>query len=469
VETGLWEHQKDGIQKALAHGSYGFFFEAGTGKTRTCIEVLRHVYTNHGQVIKTLILAPQVVCPNWKAEFAKFSKIPESTIEILDGTGAERLDTVKTSTAKIFITNYQTLLMEPVFMALKAWGPEVLIADESHRIKNYRAMTTKRAVALADQATYKYILSGTPILQNAKDVFPQFLFLDGGQTFGRNFFTFQKRYFVDKNATLRRINAKVKWPDWVPIKTREPELLTKISSRSLSVKKSECLDLPPYVRTKIAAPLSKEQLKAYEEMRKYMITFIKSEACTAQMALHKALRLQQIVSGFLGSDDGQEHTFKNVPRLDSLRELVEDLSPSNKLIIWACWRNNQKAIRGILDDIGVGYREIIGDTGADARQSAMDDFRTRDDVRVIVGSQGAGGIGINLVEASHAIYYSRSFSLEHDVQSEARNYRGGSGIHDKITRIDLVTPGSIDDDVLEALQNKQEISERVIFKCLNQP
>lgn len=467
MDSTLWEHQKRGIVEALKHGSYGFFFEAGTGKTRTCIEVIRHLFTNNGKPFRTLILAPQVVCPNWKAEFAKFSKIPQNKIELLDGTGKDRLEKVRSTDAWILIANYQTLLMEPVFMALRDWCPAVIIADESHRIKNYRAMTTKRAVALADQAKYKFILSGTPILQNAKDVFPQFLFLDGGLTFGRNFFTFQKRYFVDKNATLRRMNAKVKWPDWVPIKHREPELMGKISSRSLSVKKADCLDLPPYVRQKIAVPLSKEQLKAYEEMRKYMITFMNTEACTAQMALHKALRLQQIVSGFLGSDDGAEHTFKDVPRLHALRELVEDLCEANKVIIWACWRNNQAAIRRVLDDIGIGYREIIGDTGAEERERAMADFRERDDVRVIVGSQGAGGIGINLIEASHAIYYSRSFSLEHDVQSEARNYRGGSGIHEKITRIDLVSPGTIDDDVLEALQNKQEISERVIFKCLN--
>lgn len=469
MEIGLWQHQTDGINRALEQAGFGFFFEAGTGKTRTCIEVLRHRYTQHGEILKTLIVAPTVVCPNWKNEFALYSKIPPEMIEVLSGSGKDRNLKIQTTDARILITNYQSLVMETVFNALKVWGPEVMIADESHRIKNPRATTTKRAIVLADNARYKYILSGTPILQNARDVFTQAHFIDGGRTFGRNYFTFQRRYFVDENAVLRRVNAKVTWPKWVPIKHREPELIKKIDSISMSVKKSQCLDLPPFVRVRIPVELSKEQLKAYEEMRKYMITFVNSEAVTAQMALHKALRLQQIVSGFVGNDDGSEQKFNDVPRLSALGELLEDLCPDHKVIVWACWRNNQEAIRRVLNDLKIEYREITGDSGSEDRERAMYDFRTSRDVRVFLGSQGAGGIGINLVEASYAIYYSRSFSLEHDIQSEARNYRGGSDIHEKITRIDLVAPGTIDDDVLAALSTKQQISERVIFKCLNQP
>lgn len=464
--NGLWAHQVAGINLALHKGSFGFFFEAGTGKTRTTIEVLRHLYTNHNECLKTLIVAPQVVCPNWKAEFAKFSKIPPHMIEVLEGSGRERTDTIKTTGARILICNYHTLNMLPAFEALRAWAPEVMIADESHRIKNPKAMMTKRAIALALHAKYKYILSGTPILQNAMDAFSQFMFLDNGKTFGNNFFTFRRRYFQDLNASIRARSPQVTWAKWAPIKHREVELQQKISRSSLSVRKSECLDLPPFIRQRVEVPMSKEQAKAYEEMRKYMITFVGTEACTAQMALHKALRLQQITSGFLGSDDGDEHEFKDVPRLQALKELLEDLCESEKVIVWACWRNNQRAIRDMLVQTKIGFRELLGDSSHADRQQAMDDFRRDPNVRVIIGSQGAGGIGVNLVEASHAIYYSRNFSLEQDVQSEARNYRGGSEIHGKVTRIDLVAPGTIDDDVLKALEGKQEISDRVIFQCL---
>ena len=75
---------------------------------------------------------------------------------------------------------------------------------------------------------------------------------------------------------------------------------------------------------------------------------------------------------------------------------------------------------------------------------------------------GSGGIGINLVAASYAIFYSRSFSLEHDLQAEARNYRGGSERHTKITRIDIVARDTIDEHIQKALSDKQNISETLL-------
>jgi SNF2 family DNA or RNA helicase len=110
----------------------------------------------------------------------------------------------------------------------------------------------------------------------------------------------------------------------------------------------------------------------------------------------------------------------------------------------------------------IEHRMLVGDMSASQREQAMDDFRTKEDVRVIVGSQAAAGIGINLIEANACVYYSRSFSLEHDIQSMARNYRGGSEMHTKVTRYDLVAPDTIDDEILEALKAKTEIADSIV-------
>ena len=92
----------------------------------------------------------------------------------------------------------------------------------------------------------------------------------------------------------------------------------------------------------------------------------------------------------------------------------------------------------------------------------MNAFRTDPEVGVMIANQGAGGVGVNLVEAGYSIYYSKGFKLEDDLQSEARNYRGGSEIHEKVTRIDLVATGTIDELVTEALENKMQISENIL-------
>jgi SNF2 family DNA or RNA helicase len=80
----------------------------------------------------------------------------------------------------------------------------------------------------------------------------------------------------------------------------------------------------------------------------------------------------------------------------------------------------------------------------------------------MIANQASGGIGINLVEASYSVFYSKNFSLEQDIQAEGRNYRGGSEQHAKITRIDLVSPGTIDELVLKALREKQKMSDLIL-------
>ncbi len=461
-EKQLWAHQTEALQFARDKDAIALFFETGTGKTRTAIEVVKQKCAQNARTLRTLVLTPSVVTFNWKKEFCEYSNVSPAHVLVLHGSGDARLRQLeRTPTYFVVVCNYETLLMEKVFNAIKSWNPEILIADESHRIKNHRAQRTRRALALSSFAKYRLILSGTPILQNQSDLFAQYLFLDEGRTLGKNFFTFRANYFTDKNADLRRKSRLVTWPNWVPKKSKETEFQNKVHSLAMSVKKSECLDLPPYIRQTFDVDMTKEQWKAYKEMRDDYITFVNSKAFTAQLAITKAMRLQQIVSGFLMSDDKLQ-VFDNTPREKALLELLEDITPSDKVIVWACWRANHDTIRRLLTKHKIEFRELLGDMGAASRDRAIQDFREDDKVRVLVGSQAAGGIGINLIEASHTIYYSRGFSLEHDVQSEARNYRGGSEIHSKITRIDLVTPGTIDEQITQALAQKQEISEKII-------
>jgi SNF2 family DNA or RNA helicase len=256
----------------------------------------------------------------------------------------------------------------------------------------------------------------------------------------------------------------VTWPDWQIRPGAIDDISVKIKAISTHYKKSECLDLPPMLRKTVIVPLSKVQEKHYSMMKNNFITFLGDKACTAQLAITKALRLQQIVSGFIALEDESIVTLKENPRLDALEDLLEDLvvEAGKKVIVWACWKENYKQIRELLVKLGIKYVEVHGEISSKQKQEAIDAFCGQDDIKIFLGNQGAAGIGINLVQASYSIYYSRNFSLEHDIQSEARNYRGGSEIHESITRIDLVAQGTIDELILESLANKQEVSDKVL-------
>ncbi len=215
--------------------------------------------------------------------------------------------------------------------------------------------------------------------------------------------------------------------------------------------------------------MSGEQRKAYKDMFNdylaYVNTLENSEnppAIVASMAAVKALRLQQIVSGFANLDNKTVHRFKDCPRLDSLGEMLDDLCPQGKIIVWACFKENYKMIAELCQKKGIAYREIHGDINDREKQSNMNDFRGDETVRVMIANQSAGGVGINLVEARYSVYYSKSFKLEDDLQSEKRNHRQGSQMHDKITRYDLCCPGTIDELVNDALSAKLSVSDRIL-------
>lgn len=467
-ESPLWKHQVVGIQKAEVFQDFGLLWEQGVGKSRGMIEIMRRRFAKAQRLQRTLILCPVIVCENWKREIQVYSKILPQSVEVLRGTGAKRLaqltKIVESGQPRIIITNYETMQMQPVLRLLHHWGPEMLICDESQRCKNPDSKRAKAVVTLADISEQNFILTGTPILNSPMDLFMQFRILDRGKTFGKNFFSFRGAYFEDKNARFK--GKQSYFPDWQLTSKASFDIHARVNAIAMRVLKKDCLDLPPFVRQVVNAELSPQQAKAYKEMLQEYITFLQSidgepVAVKANLAIVKALRLQQIVSGFVKDETGVIHRLDS-PRTKVLEELLEDLAPNHKVIVWATFKENYLMIKEVCERLNLKYSQIHGDIPQAHREFEMESFRKDPAIRVMIANQGAAGIGVNLVEASYAIYFSKSFRLEDDLQSEARNYRGGSEVHEKITRIDIITPGTIDELISEALANKQRVSDQIL-------
>lgn len=459
-----WEHQKEAFNRAKDKREFGLFFDVGTGKSLTALSIMRNYFYENKGPLKTLILCPPIVIENWVREIKKFSQLEEYTLP-LQGSQVKRVIDFKDGTQGPFankficITNYEALLMKDLFTLFMQWRPEVIVWDELHRLKDIKSKRTKQAILLADQSNYRLGLTGTPILNSPMDLFAQFRVLDLGKTFGKNFFTFRSKFFYDRNAG---IPSSKYFPDW-RIRTHATEELNKaVSERSMSVKKSECLDLPPYVRKQIFVGMTPLQTKSFNEMKKSLVTYLNDKACVAELAITKALRLQQIVSGHMKMDDGTVTRFEDHPRMLALKELLSDLSPNHKIIVWSVFKENYADIRKVCEELKIKYVEINGEISSKERNLAVTSFNEDPEIRVCSGHPGSGGIGISLIASDVTIFYSRSFSLEYDIQAEARNYRGGSERHQKVTRIDLITPGTIDEQVVQSLTNKTAIGEKIL-------
>lgn len=472
-----YKHQLEAIELASKLGSTALFWEMGTGKTGGMINILRYRYNVARRVQKTLILSPSVTLYNWKNEFKIHSNIHEDNILVLEKSGKARVKmlvdnllddgTKQFSRDKIIIVNYEALLNEELLKVILTWQPEILICDESHYIKNPSSKRSKAVFKISSKASYRHLLTGTPILNSPMDVFMQYKVLDNGEAFGKNFHVFKRTYFQDENAAWA--GRPGYFPKLIPIPEKFPELHERMFKRATRIIKSECLDLPPLVKKVINVEISPEQSKAYQEMKRDFLTFVKNlkqnnelTPITAQLAVTKALRLQQILSGYVKTETGEEIEFKKVPRLEITKELLQNLAPSHKVILWCCFKKNYEQLERICKELNLEYAKLTGEQSTKEKQHEMERFNSEQACRVIIANRRAGGIGINLVSASYSIVYSRNFSLADELQSEARNYRGGSQIHEQIVKIDLCTKGTIDETVLEALTNKQKLSDRII-------
>jgi len=476
VEIKLYKHQEQALLLSKQVPDIGLFWEMGTGKTAGIIHILRDKYNTERKIMRTLILGPVAVTYNWMNEIRKYSKIPDSKVIVLDKKREEKFkkfayDPIRglNTNGGIVIANYEALLNRNLYTEIAEWEPEIIVCDESHMLKNPMSKRAKCVMNLADRAKNRFILTGTPILNSPIDIFQQYRILDGGKTLGKSFYVFRATYFRDANSAWA--GKQGYFPKWIPQSEKFDDLSKKIYSKALRVLKSQCLDLPERIEKTVHVELSREQQVAYNAMKKEFVAYVKdimasesgsNSAIVANLAMVKALRLQQIVTGCATLDDGSSLSFGKIPRLDTVRDLLEQITPSHKVILWCSFRDNYRQLGSVCDELGLKYVLITGEQDAKQKQESVEAFQDDDEVKVVIANRRAGGTGINLTAASYSIVYSKNFSLAEELQSRDRNHRGGSEIHRQIVKIDLCATNTIDETINKALADKKQLSDIII-------
>ena len=241
---------------------------------------------------------------------------------------------------------------------------------------------------------------------------------------------------------------------------RLDELNSKLERFSYRVLKEDCLDLPDKVYMKRSVPLTPEQLKAYVEMKKHALTELEGSQTTAASALAQMIRLHQITCGHLATDDGEVRPLKN-NRINELLNILEEVD--GKVIIWAVYRHDIKEITHVLSEkYGKDSVEaFFGDTADSERQDIVTRFQDRESpLRFFVGNPRTGGYGLTLTASNTVVYYSNSYDLEIRLQSEDRAHRISQT--KKVTYIDLISDGTIDEFIVKNLRGKINLATKVL-------
>jgi len=463
-KTKPFKHQLQALEKSWSKQSWAWFMEMGTGKTKVCIDNIAMLY-DRGKIKSALVIAPNGIKRNWRKELSVH--MPDH-VEYMDAVWVaspkkkEQIELMNvcqiSDKLQILIMNIEALSTGRGLDFARSFvlpGFCFMVVDESTTIKNHSARRTKNIMKIANLAKYRRIMTGSPVTKSPLDLFSQVEFLGPWLLEQSNYYAFRARYAIIQQRSVGSHSFQ-----HVMGYQRLDELTAILREFSTRILKSECLDLPDKLYTKRTVAMTPEQLKAYVEMKRSAITFFEDNPMTAASVLTQMTRLHQITCGHVKTDDGEVRSLKN----NRIKELLQVLDETDgKVIIWAVYRHDIQTIeKEIANEYGKeSVASYYGDTKDNIRQSIVDDFMVVDsDLRFFIGNPKTGGYGLTLTSSHTVVYYSNDYSLEVRMQSEDRAHRIGQT--QKVTYIDLIAEGTIDEKIVKALNSKIDLASKVM-------
>ena len=340
--------------------------------------------------------------------------------------------------------NYESTWRDGIYEALEQFDADLIVCDESQRIKTHDSEQSKAMHRLGDKARYKLILSGTPVQNDAVDIYSQYRFLDP-TIFGLNFYAFRNRYAIMGGFNRKQV-----------VGYRDLDLLIqKEHSIAYRVTKAEALDLPD------------QTFQTYDRLRRNSITELTDGGTiTATTVLIKLLRLQQFTGGFLVEDDATKPQLVSTGKLDALADILQDyvVEGKKKLVIFARFLPEVHAIEALCQKIlakqGMAAVAIYGEIKKEDRGAIVQQFQTDPATMVFIGQIDTAGTGITLTAADTTVFYSVNFNYATYSQSVSRTHRIGQ--HHPCTYIHLVVENSVDSKLLASLSKKEDLAKTVV-------
>ena len=463
--TKPYQHQSEAFDSSAKIPDYALLMDMGTGKTKVCLDTLAFAYEER-RINLALIVAPKGVIANWVGEIQTHlpERIKRNVVlwkPALTKTRREELRALaeNTSELKFLLMNVEAFStkkgVDVAAFFVKKFNVFMAV-DESTTIKNRQAKRTKSICAVGRGASMRRILTGSPVTKSPMDLYSQMNFLNPKILGASSFYAFQGRYAKVQRRTMgsHSFNHVVGFQ-------RLDELTERLKDHSYRVRKEDCLDLPDKVYMKREVNLTQEQSKAYEQMKRLALARLDNgDLATTQNVLTQIMRLQQICLGHLTDDEGQLHELKS-NRQDELLDICDEIQ--GKAIIWATWTHDIRSIAKALRDRSSvpAVATLHGETPDSERQQIVESFQDRQsELRFLVGHPKTGGYGLTLTAANTVIYYSNSYDLELRLQSEDRAHRIGQ--ENKVTYIDLISPKTIDERIVNALRGKIKIADTIL-------
>lgn len=436
------EYEWPGVHKPFAHQKYtaaflaannrGFCFSSqGTGKTMSVIWAADYLMSK-GDIKRALIIAPlSILHSAWMDDI--FKTAMHRSAAVAHGSRQKRIDVIN-GPYEFVIINYDGVDIVKKEMAGKF---DLIVCDEANYLKTPSTKRWKAVNSLITGNTKVWMLTGTPAAQSPVDAF------------GLAKMTVPQRVPKYAGAWRDRVMMRISQFKWVPNRNAT-KLVNAALQPAIRFTKEQCLDLPPMTYQTREVPLSKQQVKYYNTMKKQMLIEAAGEQITAVHAAAGLNKLLQLSVGCVYSDDGQVVEFDAKNRLDEVVEVVSE--SSNKVIVFVPFRHAIEKVTERLRKEGYSAEIINGSVSVKNRTRIFKEFQESDDPRVLVIQPQAAAHGVTLTAADTIVWFGPVASVETWLQANERINRPSQ--KNKMTVIKIY--GSpVEKRLYDALESKE--------------
>lgn len=435
-----FEHQKTTASFLTLHRRAFCFNEQGTGKTSSVIWAADYLM-NIGRIKRVLVVCPlSIMSSAWGGDLFKFA-MHRSFAIAHSHSKDKRIEAIR-SGAEFVICNFDGLAV--VKDEIMKAGFDLIVVDEANAYKNVQTKRWKVLNSLIRPETWVWMLTGTPASQSPTDAYGLAKIVNPKGV---------PRFFGEFRDKLMFKISTFKWIQ----KPTAPKMVHEALQPAIRFTKDECLDLPEMTYVMRDIPLTPQQEKYYNTIRRQMVAIAAGEEITTVNAAAQLNKLLQLSCGAVYADTGDVVSFDAGNRMSALLEVIEEAS--QKVIIFVPFRHAIDIIAEELNKAGVTNAVIHGGVSATARTDTFKRFQDTPDPKVLVIQPQAAAHGVTLHAANVVVWWGPITSIETYLQANARVHRAGQ--HHPCTVVHL--QGSpVEKKIYKMLSQKIDVHTSII-------
>jgi len=411
-------HQRETASFLTLNRRSFVFSEPGTGKTLSALWAADYLM-QVGEVRRCLVLCPLSIMTSAWMQDLNNSIIHRSCIVAHHSQAARRLEMVRGG-YDFVITNYDglNLVADEV---VKDGTFDLVIVDEANAYKNVGTKRFKSLLKILKPNTHLWMMTGTPAAQSPLDAYGLAKLVNPDAV---------PKFYTGWRDKVMYQATRFKW---MPKPTSGGDVHDALQP-AIRFTKEQCLDLPPVITVTREVPLTAQQAKYYKLLKDRMVMQAAGETITAVNAAAGVNKLLQISAGAAYTDNQEVITFDCGPRLQALKEVLEETS--RKVLVFAPYRHSIDTISAFLDKNDIECAQIHGDVSPSKRTAIFKQFQTTQSPRVLVIQPQAASHGVTLTAADTVVFWGPVMSVETYLQCCARTDRVGQN-SDKVTVVHI--------------------------------